>query len=97
MPIQWSALQVSQAMDKVQAQLVLGESFIAEAESEARKALTIRNLPEYMSQRIKCLVYLIERRKDILDAIKRIREDIPQADLKAQEQLAQYGNQSSLL
>jgi hypothetical protein len=97
MPIKWSALQVSEALDKVEGQLSLGESFIAQAEAEARKALKIANLPQYISQRLGRLVYMIERRGEVLAAIKRIREDIPQPDLKAQEKLAQYGSQNSLL
>ena len=36
MPIKWSAVKVSEAMDAVEQQVILADTFIAEALSEAK-------------------------------------------------------------
>ena len=84
MPIRWSAVQVAEAMDEVEALINQAEPFLAEAEEKARQAKGIWNLPEYMGERLGRLKFTIERRQDIRLAIARIREDIPQGALEAE-------------
>ena len=38
MPIRWSALKVSEAMDEVESQITLAEGFISEAKAKATEA-----------------------------------------------------------
>jgi len=44
--IRWSALQVAEAMDEVEALINEAEPILAEAEQRGRQAKGIRNLPE---------------------------------------------------
>lgn len=83
MPIKWSALAVTEAMDEVQELLDQAEPFLAEAQAKAGKATGITNLPEYMSQRVDRLIYAIDARQRIRDSISGIRDCIPQDALEA--------------
>jgi len=86
MPIRWSALAVSEAMDEVEELARKAEPFLAEAEARVRKATGIINLPEYMSQRFQRLIYIIEYRQNILTSIAKIRENIPEGVIEADRQ-----------
>ena len=97
MPIKWNALEVSQAMDEVETQLGLAESFLAEAEAKARKATGIPNLPQYLSQRLNRLIYSIEARSRMPDAIDSVRTSIPEGAVEEQLEKAKYGSQQSLI
>jgi len=44
MPIRWSAVKVSEAMDEVEAQISLADQFFAEARKKANEARNIPNL-----------------------------------------------------
>jgi len=56
MPIKWSAVKVSEAMDEVEQQVLLADQFIAEAKTKVEAAKKIPNLPQYMEQ---CFLRLI--------------------------------------
>ncbi len=86
MPIRWSALEVTEAMDEIQELLNQAEPFLAEAEAKAAKATGITNLPEYMSQRVHRLIYTIEARERIRDSISGIRNCIPQDAIASDKQ-----------
>ena len=45
MPIKWSAVEVSEAMDDVERQINLVEAFLAEAKVQAEAARAIADLP----------------------------------------------------
>lgn len=47
-PIKWSATKVSEAMDEVEAQVLLADQFIADAKVKVEAARKIPNLPQYM-------------------------------------------------
>ncbi len=96
MPIKWSPLRVSQAMDEVERQITLAEGFVAEAKTKAEKARKIPNLPQYMDTRLTSLINHIERLNRINYAIEAIRKDIPEQDLADEQKLAQYGSQKGL-
>ena len=57
MSIRWSALEISEAMDEIEALLDQSEPFLAQTEQKAIEATGIRNLSEHMVQRISRLVY----------------------------------------
>ena len=96
MPIKWSVLKVSQAMDEVERQIALAEGFVAEAKARAEEARKIPNLPQYMDTRLISLINHIERLSRINYAIEAIRKDIPEQDLADERKLAEYGSQRGL-
>lgn len=97
MPIKWSAIKVSEAMDEVEHQVLLADQFIAEAEAKAREAEKIANLPQYMEQRLNRLIDQLQRMESIKNAIEAIRKDIPDGAIEAERGQAKYGNQQSLV
>lgn len=86
MPIRWSALEVSEAMDEVEELASKAEPFLADAEARVRKATGIANLPEYMSQRLHRLIFTIQYRQNIGSSIARIRETIPEGAIETDRQ-----------
>lgn len=86
MPIRWSALEVSEAMDEVEELVKKAEPFLADAEARAGKATGIRNLPEYMGQRLHRLIFTIQYRENIKTSIARIRESIPEGAIETDRQ-----------
>ena len=86
MPIKWSALEVVEVMDDVERQLNLAEAFLAEAKAKALKAGTIRKLPLYMEQRVRRVVYEIERMDNIRHAIESVRTAVPNGAVEADRQ-----------
>ncbi len=97
MPIKWSAVKVSEAMDKVQQQLDLAESFLAEAEEKAREATSIPNLPDYMHQRLSRLIFTVERREDMKAAIESVRNNLPDGAIEAERERTKHGSQQGLI
>jgi len=97
MPIKWSGLKVSEAMDEVESQINLAEGFIAEAKEKAETARKIANLPGYLDQRLVRLIGDIERIDNIKSSIKAVREDIPEGAVKREQASAKHGSQQSLI
>jgi hypothetical protein len=86
MPIRWNALEVSEAMDEVEELVRKAEPFLVEAEDKAGQATGIRNLPEYMSQRLHRLIFSIQARQNIKVAIANTRASIPEGAIEADRQ-----------
>jgi len=86
MPIKWSALEVSEAMDEVEHQLSLAEAFLDEARAKALRAENIGQLPLYMEQRVRRVVYEIDRMDNIRNAIKSVRAAIPDGAVEADQE-----------
>ncbi len=97
MPIKWSAVKVSEAMDEVEVQIVLAESFFAEAKVKAETARKINKLPQYVDQHIVRLIYDIERIDCVKSSIKAIRGDIPDGAIEAEQRRIKHGNQQPLV
>jgi len=97
MPIKWSGVKVSEAMDEVENQVSLADAFIAEAKVKAREAKSIANLPQYMEQRLNRLIDQLGRMEYIKGAITAIREDIPDGAIEAERKALEYGSQQSLI
>ena len=67
MPIRWSALRVSEAMDEIEGLIDLAQPFFDQAKAKAREAKTIPNLPGYMDNRLSRLIWDIDR----IEAVRR--------------------------
>ena len=97
MPIKWSAVKVNEAMDDVERQINLAESFLAEARTRAQAAKHISNLPQYMEQRLNRLIDQLGRLEYIKSAITSIRDDIPDGAIKEERDNAKHGTTQSLV
>ena len=97
MPIKWSAVQVSEAMDEVEAQVLLADQFIAEAKTKAQAAKRISNLPRYMEQRLNRLIDQLGRMDNVKIAIEAIRNDIPDRAIEAEQESTRHGSTQSLM
>ena len=97
MPIKWSAVKVSEAMDGVEAQVALAAQFIAEAKAKAEEAKKIKDLPQYMESRIQTLIWDIERIDKVKDSIKAVRNDIPDGAIEAELEAGKNGKTESMM
>ena len=97
MPIKWSAVKVSEAMDEVERQVTLAETFLAEARVKASVALNIADLPGYMEDRIRRLIGGIDRVGYVKGAIKAVRTSIPDRAIEAEREHIRHGSQQSLI
>lgn len=97
MPIRWSAVKVTEAMDDVESQITLAEGFIAEAKAKATEARRIANLPEYVDDRLSRLITQIERIDRVKDAIEAVRSAIPDGAIEAERERTKRGTTQSLM
>ena len=97
MPIKWSAVKVSEAMDEVEAQVLLADQFIAEAKVKVEAAKKIPNLPQYLEQRFNRLIDQLDRMENIKGAIESVRKDIPDGAVEAERESARHGSTQSLI
>jgi pyoverdine/dityrosine biosynthesis protein Dit1 len=97
MPIKWSAVKVSEAMDEVEKQVFLADQFIAEAKAKAEEAKKIPNLPQYIEQRIGRLIDQLDRIETIKDAIESVHQDIPDGAIEAEQEDGKHGKTQSLM
>ncbi len=97
MPIKWSAVKVSEAMDEVEAQVSLADQFIADAKTKAEASQKIANLPEYIDQRLRRLLGDIERIDRIKGSIKAVREAIPDGAIEAERGITKHGSTQTLM
>ncbi|MBM3119914.1 MAG: hypothetical protein FJ006_10310 [Chloroflexi bacterium] len=96
MPIKWSALQISQAMDAVEHQLNLAEVFLDEAKAKAREARNIANLPSYMDGRLVQLITDVERLEYAKRSIDSVRKAIPKGAIETEQGIQKQGIQQNL-
>ena len=97
MPIRWSALQVSQAMDEVALLLAYAESDLRQAEEKTREAAGIAGLPDYLHQRLARLCYTIQARSRMVDAVESVRQSIPDGAVEAERKAREQGTTACLL
>ena len=95
MPVKWSALELSQSLDEVEAELAQAKPFIDRAMAKMREIRSLPHLPQYMNERLMRLDYEIEQKLwlRIADAIKGIRNRIPEGAIEAERRT---GKQPSL-
>ena len=97
MPIKWSAVKVSEALDEVESQINLVEGFIADAQAKVEEARYIDNLPGYLDQHLVQLSYAIKRIENIKASINSVRDAIPNGAIAAEQGKLKHGNQKSLM
>jgi len=97
MPIKWSAVEVVRAMDEVERQIALADSFIAEAKAKAEKARSIPNLPQYLDGRLVRLISDIERIDRVKDSIEAVRSAVPDNAVEDEQKRTRYGQQQGLV
>ena len=97
MPIKWSALMVSEAMDMVEEFVNQAVDPLEQAKIVANQARKIPNLPQYLDQRLVRLVCDIERIDYIKSAIKAVRNDLPDGAVEAERRIANHGRQTVLV
>lgn len=104
--IRWSALSVSEAMDKAEAEIEEIFEPLWRAYNIAKEAGCIPNLPQYMQQSLtgvcgeihRITGYDLQRRgSGLLDQIKRVRGDIPEGAIEAEVAAGRWGKTESLL
>ena len=95
-PIKWSALQLSLALDEIQEQVDLAAAYLIEARAKARKATNIDNLPVYVGDLLDRLISEIARIERIKAAIKAVRDAIPEEAIEAEREKLKLGSQQSL-
>ena len=97
MPIKWSALMVSEAMDMVEEFVDQASDPLEQAKIVANEARNILNLPQYLDQRLVRLVCDIERIDYIKSAIKAVRKDLPDEAIETERISVSHGKQSVLV
>ena len=97
MPIKWSTVKASEAMDMAE-ELVnqVGEP-LESAKIVATEARKIANLPQYLDQHLARLIGDIQRINNIKSSIKAVREDIPDGAIGVEQKRARHGNQQALI
>ena len=96
-PVKWSAVMVSEAMDEVEHQITLAEGFITDAKAKAAGARNIANLPQFLDQRLIRLISDIERIDNVKSSIEAVRKSIPDGAIEAERERLKNGNQQSLI
>ena len=97
MPIKWSALRVSEAMDMVEEYISQAAEPLEQAKIVANEARNISNLPQYLDQRLIRLITDIERIGYIRNSIKAVRSELPDGEVEAEKKSESYGRQSVLV
>lgn len=97
MPVKRSAIKVSEAMDGVERQINLAESFLAEAKVKAEMARAIASLPQYLDQRLIRLITDIERIGYVKVSIEAVRNAIPDGVIEAERGRLKNGSQQTLI
>ena len=105
MPIRWSALKVSEAMDKLDELVSEATKPLEKARIAAREARNIPNLPQYVDQRLLGIITEIDHiigggqyqtTGKLKQSIQSIRESLPQDAVKDEKKLRESGDQMML-
>ena len=97
MPVKWSALRVSEAMDMVEEFVNQAAEPLEQAKLVANEARSIPNLPQYLDQRLVRLVIDIERIDSIRNSAKAVRSDLPDRAVEAEKKSESHGRQPALV
>jgi len=96
-PIKWSALMMSEAMDMVEEYVNQAADPLEQAKIVANEARKIPNIPQYLDQRLVRLVCDIERIDYIKSSISAVRKDLPDGAVEAEKISASHGRQPVLV
>lgn len=97
MPIKWSALLVSEAMDMAEEFVNQAYDPLEQAKIVASEARNIPNLPLYLDQRLMRLIEDINRIDHIKSAIEAVLRDLPEGAVEAEKRTASHGRQPALV
>ncbi|MFC1910384.1 hypothetical protein ACFLXC_03715 [Chloroflexota bacterium] len=97
MPIRWSALRVSEAMDMVEEFVSQATEPLEQAKIVVNEARKIANLPQYLDQRLTRLIIDIELIDCIKNSIKTVRTELPEGEVEAEKKSESYGRQPVLV
>ena len=97
MPIKWSALRVSEAMDMVEEFMGQAAEPLEQAKIVVNEARNIANLPQYLDQRLVRLIIDIERIDYIRNSFNAVRNDLPDGVVEAEKKSESHGRQPALL
>ena len=97
MPIKWSALRVSEAMDMVEEFVNQAAEPLEQAKIVVNEARNIANLPQYLDQRLARLIIDIERIDYIRNSINAVRNDLPDGAVEAEKKSESHGLQPALV
>ena len=97
MPIKWSALRVSEAMDMVEEYISQADEPLEQAKIVANEARNIASLPQYLDQRLVQLIINIERIDYIKSSIEAVRRDLPDEAIEAEKKSESHGRQPALV
>ncbi len=97
MPIKWSSVQVSEAMDMAEEFVNQAAEPLEQAEIVARQARNIAHLPGYLDQCLIRLISEIQRIDNVKEAIKAVRNAIPDGAIEAEREHTKHGSTQSLM
>ena len=106
MPIKWSAVEVSEAMDKIEVEVKAAMPYMEKARTIAREARGISNLPLYVGQKLHRLDYLISGDfgagphgggGSLMTCIGSVRDSIPDGVLEAEREANKNGKTEKLM
>ena len=96
MAIKWNANKVSEALDEVEQQIILAESFFNEAKKKAKEARRIPNLPGYLDDRLVRILSQLGRLNDVKSAIQSARDAIPKGEIEKWRKREKMGSTAPL-
>ncbi|MFC1902505.1 hypothetical protein ACFLX4_00335 [Chloroflexota bacterium] len=97
MPIKWSALRVSEAMDMAEEFISQAAEPLDQAKIVANEARNIANLPQYLDQRLVRLIIDIERIDSIRNSIAAVRSELPDGAVEEERKSESHGRQPVLV
>ncbi len=93
MPIKWSALKVSEAMDMIEEFIDQAAEPLEQAKLVATEARRIADVPQYVDGRLSSLIANIERIDSIRDSIEAVRESLPNGAAVEEQRRRESGSQ----
>ncbi len=106
MPIKWSPLKVSEAMDKVEEYINQAINPLEQAREAARETLKIPNLPQYVSQHLMRIIGDIDQAIGdsqwnpacrLKAGIQSVRDSLPKDAIEDEKKKLENGSQLSLV
>lgn len=98
MSVKWSPLKVKEAVDIIEEHVTNAITPLELAMEEVKKAMQIRNLPQYMEQSLRGLDNDIQNYRSRLNTrIRSIRDDLPKDQLAYEERTREQGETQPLV
>jgi len=98
MPIKWSALKVSEAVDEIEELMNSIRPTLWRMREKAEELREIPNLPGYIDQPTASMTFKVDNFNTYMKGyIERIRDRIPKDALEDERKALEYGRQQSLI